>query len=281
MPAGGVELRGMKALSGTTGVEIEGIDLGSPLSSNEQSLVMEAFTAHSVLLFRGQSLTPASQIRFTRLFGECEPHPLPSHRGPPAHPELLIVEHRPGLRSRRNDVWHTDISFAERPPSASVLHAIEVPDGRGDTLFANLVSACAALSPGLHKTLSGMRAIHSAGPEVAQVHWQKRGHEDLVAPPPMCHPVIRTHEPSGQRSLFVNPFYTAQFEDMTVDESKPLLEMLFQIALRPEHIYRHRWQPGDVLLWDNSRTMHYAVRDYDDDVTRVMHRTTAAGTRPS
>jgi alpha-ketoglutarate-dependent taurine dioxygenase len=269
------------ALSGNTGVELPGFDLGSPLGPEHRAAIVDLFNEHAVVLFRDQDLAPAAQIEFTELFGACEPHPLPSHRGPAAHPELLIVEHRKGFRSRRNDRWHTDISFAQRPPSATVLHAIEVPQNRGDTLFCNMVSAARTLSPSLLSTLSSLRAVHTAGPEVAQVHKQAMGHEDLAAPPPVLHPVIRTHAPSAQKSIFVNPFYTTHFEGMTVEESRPMLELLFTVALQPEHIYRHRWQAGDVLLWDNSRTMHYAIRDYGDDVTRVMHRTTAAGPQPS
>jgi taurine dioxygenase len=268
------------ALSGSTGAELKGFDLGLALSAQAQATIIDAFNEYGVLLFRDQQLKPAAQIEFTQLFGACEPHPLASHRGLEPYPQLLIVEHRLGLRSRRNDVWHTDVSFAQCPPSATVLHALEVPANRGDTLFCNMVSACESLSPGLRNALASLRARHTAGPEIAQVHKQAMGHQDLAPPPPVLHPVIRTHPSSSQRSIFVNPYYTTNFEDMTSEESKPMLDYLFSVALQPQHIYRHRWQTGDVLLWDNSRTMHYAVRDYDDSATRLMHRTTAAGSRP-
>ena len=261
-------------LSGCGGVLMTDIDLAR-LDDVAIARIRDAFARHSVLLFRAQSLCPSSQIEFTRLFGSCEPHPLASHRGPPEHPELLVVEHRPGVRSRRNDVWHSDVSFSPQPPLVTVLHAIEVPAHRGDTLICNLVTACERLSPAFRHALEGLEAVHDAGPEVRQVHAQARGQEDLTAPEPTRHPVIWKLSDCEQETLYVNPYYVSHFVDMTAEESRPLLDTLFDIALRPEHIYRHRWQRGDVLLWDNRRTMHYAIRDYDDDTLRVMHRTTA------
>ena len=99
-------------------------------------------------------------------------------------------------------------------------------------------------------------------------------------PAPVRHPVVRTHPESGRPALYVNPVFTKSFDGMTEAESAPLLEYLYAQATRPENVYRHRWAEGDVLMWDNRCTMHYAVHDYDDTAPRLMHRTTAAGDVP-
>jgi len=243
---------------------------------------------HLVLVFRNQSLTPPTQIAFTRIFGPVEPHPLPTHRDP-AHPELLVLPNRPGNPGRRNDFWHTDMTFAECPPAASVLHALEVPENRGDTLFCNMIAAHDNLSETMRDKLRAMRAMHSAEPEVkarasatpdAAPDAAPDGTVAARTPEAVCHPVVWRHPETGRACLFVNPYFTQRFADMTVAESRPLIRFLARHATRPENVYRHRWRVGDVVVWDNRATMHYAVHDYDETMPRLLHRTTAAGSRP-
>ena len=267
-------------LSGRTGAELPGVKLDRSLDPASAKAIVNAFDQHAVLLFRGQSLDAQAQIELTRLFGEVRPHPLASHRGPEPFPEVSMVEHRPGLRVRRNDIWHSDVSFAEEPPTATVLHAIEVPAGRGDTLICNLAAAYESLSDGLKALLGGLRSIHSADRELDQVRRQRGNLDEIETPHPVSHPVVRAHQPSGEKALFVNPHLTSHIEGMTPAESQPMLDYLYALSVRPENVYRHRWEAGDVLMWDNTRTMHYAIRDYDDDSVRVMQRTTAAGAKP-
>ena len=138
------------------------------------------------------------------------------------------------------------------------------------------------LSSGMQRLFDGMEAIHSA--EATMRRTRERGTDALPidsVPPPRAHPVVRTHAGTGRRALFVNPHFTDSFAGMTQHESAPLLDYLAEHSTRPENIYRHRWAVGDVLMWDNRCTMHYAVRDYDDTVHRKHHRTTASGERPS
>ena len=158
-----------------------------------------------------------------------------------------------------------------------MLYAIKVTEGRADTMFCNMYDAYEGLSDGLRSMLDGMRAMHSAERLVHEV--PNRLSVD-VAPPAVPHPVVRTHVGTGRKALYVNPHYTLSFEGWTEAESKPLLDMLIAHATRHENIYRHHWQVGDVLMWDNRCTMHYAVRDYDDTMPRLMYRTTAAGDIP-
>ena len=275
---GGIELR---PLSGALGVEVRGVDLSLPLDDGVFPAVEQAFHDHIVLVFRDQDLTPAQQVAFTARFGPVEAHPLRSRLGLPDHPEILVMVNKPGERAARNDVWHSDISFAEKPPLGSVLYAHEVPEGYGDTMFCNMIAAFEALSPGMQRMLRGLTALHSA-----QALAERNNEADnnglpiTNVPQAVEHPVVRTHPGSGKAALFINPWFTQRFADMTMDESWPLIEYLCNEATRPENVYRHRWRRHDVVMWDNRAAMHYAVRDYDESMVRVMHRTTAAGDRP-
>ena len=264
---------------GAIGAEIRELDLSHSLDSSQRRLVMDAYNEHAALLFRDQVLGPPDQIALTEMFGDVSPHPLPSHHGPAPYPELAVVEHRPGLRSRRNDIWHSDVSFTDPTPTATVLHAIEVPEGLGDTLFCNMVSAYRGLSDGLKAAIADLRCVHDAAAETEQVRKQESLEERPPAPSPVSHPLVRKHAESGEKSLYANPHYVTHIEGFTAPESAPLLSYLYNTALRPENIYRHRWRAGDVLMWDNSRAMHYAIRDYDDNTVRIMHRTMAVSIR--
>ena len=149
-------------------------------------------------------------------------------------------------------------------------------------MFCNMYRAFESLSPGLQETLLRLRALHN-GDAIRKRNEAEPGTDSpqiTDVPPPACHPVVRTHPDTGRRALYVNPFFTERFEDMTVDESRPLLDYLAAQATKPENVYRHAWRAGDLVMWDNRCTMHYAVRDYDESLPRRMHRTTAGGDRP-
>ncbi len=268
-------------LAGALGVELRGIDLSRPPDEDTSEAVREAFYGNNVVLFRGQSLSPAEQVGFTARFGAVEQHPLRSRRGVDGFPEVLVLENRPGRPGARNDFWHTDISFAERPPGTSVLQALIVPEGHGDTMFCNMYAAYEELSPGLRRMLDGLTAVHTADALVRRNSEEASdGRPIAEAPEPVAHPVVRTHPETGRKALYINPYFISHFAAMTVAESRPLIDYLSARASRPENVYRHRWREGDVLMWDNRCTMHYAVRDYVDTMKRLMHRTTAAGERP-
>ena len=267
----------MRPASGALGAEISGLDLSQPLDDDLFAGIRQAFHDHLVLCFRDQRLGPAEHLAFTRRFGPVEPHPLGSRRGLQEHPEVMVLENRPGKPGARNDFWHSDISFAERPPALSILHAIDVTEGPADTMFCNMYRAYEDLSERLRGILDGLGAVHDAEQLVNEVPSRVQARE---VPPGVVHPVVRRHPESGRRALFVNPYFTAHFDGMTRAESAPLLEYLYARATRHENIYRHKWRAGDVLMWDNRCAMHYAVRDYDDNLVRYLHRTTAAGDRP-
>jgi taurine dioxygenase len=268
-------------LGGALGAEIRGVDLAR-LDEAAGVAIREAFHQHLVLVFPDQDLPAGAQIKFTELFGPVEPHPLRTRETVDGFPAVLILENREGQPGARNDYWHSDISHAERPPSTTVLHALKIPDGRGDTMFCNMCRTYEGLSDGLRAVLKGLNALHSGMPTYARSLEQNDARPIDLAEikPPRAHPVVRTHPATGRPALFVNPHFTTGFDGMTEEESRPLLDALYEIATRPENVYRHRWRPGDVVMWDNSCAMHYAVMDYTEDMPRLLHRTTAGGDVP-
>jgi len=271
----------VQPLCGALGAEISGLDLSKDLDDATFAAVQQAFHDHIVLVFPDQEIAPAQQVAFTARFGPVEEHPLRSRVGLPDHPEVLVMVNRPGERAARNDFWHSDISFSEKPPLGSVLYGLEVPEGFGDTMFCNMEKALQNLSPGMQSMLGGLTALHSAEGLIRRNNEEENNGLPIAdLPQPAEHPVVRTHPGTGRKSLFINPWFTESFAGMTAAESRPLIDFLCAEATKPENVYRHRWRRHDVLMWDNRVAMHYAVRDYDENAVRIMHRTTAAGDRP-
>ncbi len=269
-------------INGSLGARVSDVDLSKPLSEADRAALKSAFNAHLVLVFSGQDLDAPAMIAFTENFGKVEPHPLRTRRSVDGYPGVLILENQPDKPGARNDYWHSDISHAERPPLATILHAKVVPPGRGDTMFCNMYQAWEELSDGLRDLLANKRAWHSAAATQRRNNSERSdGIAIKSVPDPRLHPVARTNPDTGRKSLFVNPHFVTHFENMTEEESRPLLDFLIAKATRPEAIYRHSWQAGDVVMWDNRATMHYAVRDYSPEDRRLMHRTTAAGEVPA
>ena len=264
------------------GARVEGVNLARNLDEQTIAAIRSTFLDHQVLVFPGQDLDPESQIRFTSRFGAVEPHPLRTRRTPEGFPEVMILENRPGVPGARNDVWHLDVTCTEMPPALGVLHALDIPgNGMGDTQFCNLSAAYDGLSSGFQQFLDGLGGLHSAEGLASRFN---NAHSDALPitniPAPIRHPIVRTHPETGRRALFISLLEVISFDAMTPEESKPILQYLYEQATRPELVYRHRWTVGDVVMWDNRCVMHYGVHDYDDTVPRVMHRTTAAGDRP-
>ena len=268
-------------LSGALGAEVRGANLAE-LSAEDLAEIREAFVEHVVLAFRGQTLTPDQQVALTANFGPVEPHPLRSRAGREGHPEVLVLENKPGQAGARNDWWHSDISFGEIPPGASVLYCIKATEGYGDTMFCNMYTAYEELSDGLKRMLSPLTALHDSAKLALRNNAADSDAQPIAEiPPPAEHPVLRRHPKSGRLALYVNPYFTSRFSGMTPEESQPLLEYLYGQATRSENVYRHNWRPGDVVMWDNRCAMHYGVYDYSDESPRLMNRTTARGDKPA
>jgi taurine dioxygenase len=180
-------------------------------------------------------------------------------------------------------VWHSDTTYLDIPPMASMLVAREVPPAGGDTLFANMYLAYESLSPGMRRMLDGLVGISSSAKADASRTREDRLRDSARADAKQeyvaAHPVVRVHPETGRRALYVNVAHTIGFEGMTAEESAPLLEFLFRHLTKPEFSCRFRWQPGSIAFWDNRCAQHNAINDYHGH-RRSMHRITLAGDQP-
>ncbi len=269
------------------GAEVFGFDPDAA-GNEDWERVHQAFAEHAVLFFRGLSLTPDQQLAMTRRFGT--PFRVPYVEHLESHPDIIAVlkEADEGRISPFGGAWHSDFSFLERPPSATLLYALELPPSGGDTLFANQYLAYEALSPGFQKLIGGLRSIQSGLPYgttrpppvmqgLSRSIKMNRGNRE--ADREVAHPLVCRHPVTGRAALFVNETYTHRIEGMSEAESAPILDFLYQHAVRPEFCCRLRWQPGTLALWDNRALLHLAIDDYLGH-RRLLHRTTVAGEVP-
>jgi taurine dioxygenase len=253
---------------GALGGEVQGIDLRRSLDAPVVARLRAALLAHGVLLFRGQHISEAEQVRFTRHFGHPEPHVRVQPDRPIA--EIFVISNvldqgRPiGALGSGELTFHSDLSYLHAPGSLSLLYAVEVPTVGGDTLWANGYAAYDALDPALRVRVEHRRAVHRH-PEAAQ-----------NPPTPASHPVIRPHPVTGRRVVYVNPQFTRYIEGMPADESRAVLDRLLAHVTHPRFVWRHRWRAGDLVIWDNRCTMHRR-EPFDDRQRRIMKRTQIMG----
>jgi taurine dioxygenase len=269
----------VRRVAGALGAEISGVDLSADLSDTAVTAIRQAWLEHLVVFFRDQDLDPEAFLRFACRLGE--PVEYPFVPGIPGRPEIIEVAKLPHETVNFGGIWHTDTTYLERPPMATMLVAREVPPHGGDTMFANLYMAFESLSPAMQALLRGLRAVHtSALADVSRTREDRmREHDvsdhELVAE----HPVVRTHPETGREALYVDVAHTARFAGMTDEESRPLLRFLFEHSVRPEFTCRFRWEIGSVALWDNRCALHNPVNDYHGHIRR-MHRITLGGDIP-
>jgi taurine dioxygenase len=291
----------VKKIGKHLGAEISGVDLSKTLDDDTFAQVAKAFFDNEVVFFRNQKLAPAEQVAFTRRFGVLEQHVRKESRLE-GHPEILVVSNV--LDEKGNAIgaqdagrfWHSDLSYKKEPSMLSALYAVEVPvkDGRvlGDTSFASTTAAYDALPDDLKKRIDGMKNVHSyryyRNKNIeAQKEEQARGgryiqehvltEEQLASVPDVEVPLVRTHPVTKRRGLFVNEAHTSHIPGLPKEESEKLLAQLYRHVVKPEFIYTHQWQPGDLLMWDNAAVQHKAKFDYDLPLRRLMYRTTVRG----
>ena len=266
-------------VSGALGAEIKGVDISIPLEAEVVSEIRDALLNHLVIFFQNQVITPRQQLNFAEQFGI--PMEYPQLKGLPVCPlvtEVIKLEHE---TLNFGGVWHSDTTYLQQPPMASLLYAIEIPPYGGDTLFSNQYMAYETLSDGLKKTLSELVAVNtSSKPEVSMTRedrMREAGMELNILS--ASHPAVRTHPGTGSKALFVNKAHTTHFKDWTESESKSLLEFLFQHQVRTEFTCRFRWEKNSLAFWDNRCVQHHPVNDYQG-FRRIMHRVTIAGDKP-
>jgi len=271
----------LRRMCGALGARITDVDLAQPMDEELRAELNSAFLEHLVLCFPKQNLTNDQQIAFTKTFGEIQPHPLYRSAEMEGYRDILVLEHKAGqFFNGRNDVWHTDMTFKEVPPKLGMLYCRAIDEGFGDTMFCNMYKAYDTLSDGMRAMLDPLKAMHSAARLQRRNNAKSYNVPIKEIPPPVIHPAIRTHPETGRKALFVNPSFVMNFIGMTEEETQPILDYLVNHATKHEHIYRHRWNVDDLVMWDQRATMHYVVIDYDADMHRRMHRTTVAGDRP-
>ena len=284
------ELFELNPLAGALGAEIRGVDLGGNIADDLIDRLRQHWLEHRVLFFRGQELGPSQLAEFGRRFGPLEHYPFVEPL--PDHPEVIPVIKEPDERANFGGGWHTDLVYRPEPSAATMLHAIEVPDRGGDTLFADGVLAYEALSDRMQALLDGLRVEYHVAHVRRHVHDRSDGESNYSrsmparpastkGPPaaPSHHPLVRTHPETGNRSLYFSREHTERFEGMTIAESRPLLDWLEAHMTQPVFTTRFHWEPGSLAFWDNRCVSHSALNDYAGE-RRYMHRITIAGDTP-
>lgn len=284
----------VRAFDAVLGAEILGVDLSQPLDDDTFAAIEDAYNRYSVLLFRGQDISEAQHVGFSRRFGELEIHVLAQYLHP-EHPEILVVSNveEDGRNVGIKDAgryWHTDLSYMAKPSRGSLLYAIEVPhdeDGAplGDTLFASSAAAYEALPESRQRQLDAMSAEFNLANKQAKLvaDGDKSAAETDTHPdktPPVVHKIVRTHPVTGRRSIYVNEGHTSRVVGVPEEESRQMLAELYAHVTSDAFVYRHKWRKGDLLMWDNIPTQHIAICDYALPQRRYMHRTTIAGEAP-
>ena len=274
----------VQPIAGSIGARVEGIDLALPMHYDALEALRKAFRDHMVLAFPGQAhLTAQEQAQFAANWGDLQKLP----RGTVDADGLILQLKTGGEEDQRGknrnlsdaqklarpDIWHADQTFERCPPLGSFLLARQLPPVGGDTMFANQYLAYETLSAPLRNMLDGLTALHSG-----EGYYEAIGLNPADAPR-NTHPVIVVHPETGKRSLFVNRIWTRRIVELSDTESEALLKFLYEHSVQPEFTFRHHWTEGDLLMWDNRCTQHYAINDYGRNV-RIMHRATALGHMP-
>ena len=278
----------VRAFDAPLGAEVLGLDLSNPLADADFAALVQAHLQHHVLVLRDQRITPQQHIDFSRRFGPLQKHVL--HQFALAgHPDILIVSNiiengQPIGLGDAGAYWHSDLSYKERPSLGSLLHAQELPEEGGDTLFANQHRAWETLPAALQQRIGGLRAEHSYLAHYEELRerspWRPALSDTQRAQlAPAVHPVVRTHPQTGRKALFVSEHFTTGIAGLPADEGRALLQELFDHSTQPQFIYRHRWQPHDLVFWDNRSVTHLAGGT-PDHLRRKLYRTTIEGDVP-
>ena len=279
----------LRPLSDAIGAEVLSVDLASPLGDGVIADIRAAWLDHNILLFRDVDWTPAQHVAFTRRLGGLHIMPGLAHEtstNHPDYPEIMVVSNVKrngvpiGLR-RAGWGWHSDGEDKRLPNMGSLLHALKVPPGRGDTAFANTTKAYEALDPAICARIEGKLGRFS------RVERHNHNYPDLpplteeekAGRPDVWHPVTRTHPETGRTALFIGR-WAVEIKGVPKAEGEALIEDLTQHAVKPEFTYTHRWRKGDAILWDNRCTQHCALPFDDEAYERHMQRTTLEGDTP-
>ncbi|MFG6199799.1 TauD/TfdA dioxygenase family protein [Nonomuraea sp. JJY05] len=264
------------------GTEVRGIDVTGYISDDDFERIYRAWIDTTILLIRGQEMTPGEQVEFSRRFGQVVTYTR-SQFNADDHPEILVLSNltrdgKPIGSAYSGRVWHSDGAYLTSPPAGSMLYAREVPPVGGDTWYGNMFAAYDALPDKVKTRIADLKVI------ISRVRSRPYNYPDR--PPPtakereewadVAHPIVKVHEVSGRKALYVGGNVPWRIEGMSEDESRPLITFLQEFATMPRFTYRHRWRAGDIVLWDNRSAMHRATPYDHVNHRRLMHRTTLA-----
>jgi alpha-ketoglutarate-dependent taurine dioxygenase len=276
---------GVRQVTPRIGAVIDGIDLADELPADVVCSIRNALLAHRVVFFRDQHLDGDGQVRFAKRLGPLTlAHPTLPSSG--EHPALYDLDSLTGSAANH---WHTDVTFVQQPPTFSILRAIVIPEIGGDTIWANTVAGYQDLKPSLRAMADGLRAIHTNGQDYGRV--DIAASKGLLSPEQLEHirsfvstvfesehPVVRIHSETGERAILTGGF-AQRLVGHNSTESVDMLRTLQAYITRPENTVRWQWREGDVAIWDNRSTQHYAIYDYGKRHRQVV-RVTTAGITP-
>ncbi|MGJ7544370.1 TauD/TfdA dioxygenase family protein [Variovorax sp. LT1R16] len=284
VPAQDFEVRPFDA---PVGAEVVGLDIAKPINAADFARLHRAHLDHHVVVFRDQRVSPDDHVAFSRRFGPLQIHVLHQFQLK-GHPEVLIVSNilengEPIGLGDAGVYWHSDLSYKETPSLGSLLHAQELPSEGGDTLFADQHLAWETLSPALQQRILPLKAEHSYLAKYEELRsrnpWRpKLSQQQIDQVAPAVHPIVRTHPETGRKALFVSEHFTTRIVGLPQEESDALLAELFAHSVQPGLVYRHRWQPHDLVFWDNRSLMHLAAGT-PDHLRRKLFRTTIEGNK--
>ena len=272
----------LRPLNGEFGVEALGVDASAPLDAATARALRDAFERHRILVLRGQRMPPAAHIAFSRHFGELEIHVLDEYHKA-EYPEIFELSNI-GPDGKPNAVhpdlgtlfWHTDASWQSSPALATLLYAEQVPRDGGHTLFADMIGAYEAFGPADRERFRGLSVVHDLHVSRMKAGYSGMTPEQRAKRPPVVHPLVRVHPPSGRKAIFLGS-HGQEIQGMQDLASRGLIERIMSHAVEPRFVYEHVWQPGDIVMWDNRATMHRAT-EYDTALEpRVVRRTVVKG----
>jgi taurine dioxygenase len=276
----------VRAVMQAVGAEISGVDLRH-LSDSDFAAIERAWTDHSMILLRGQQLGDDDLLAFSRRFGTLDPPPN-QERGrisPPGYPDIYVVSNvldakgdPIGALGAGEAAWHTDMSYLDTPPDASMLYSLEIPPRGGNTWFCGMQAACAALPADLRRRIEGRRVKHDG--TYNSGGYLRKGvtpTDDPLAAPGAWHPAILRHPANDRATLYLGRRRNSYVEGYSRDESDALLAELWAHTIQPRFVYQHIWKLGDLVVWDNRSTMHRRD-EFEGTARRIMHRTQIKGT---
>ena len=270
----------VKRVAGAIGAELQAINLADGIDGELAATLRALLNEHEVLFLRDQAISAADQKALAEVFGPLQTHP--AYGTVEGFPEVMILESTRDNPSKI-EVWHSDMTFRQHPPSVTVLRGITIPEVGGDTLFASMTAAYEGLSPGMQSYLEGLTAVHDFShgfrESLAEPGGRERLADAVAANPPVRHPVVQTHPETGKKVLFVNALFTTHIEGLPPLESAEVLQFLWRHASLPEFTCRFSWTPDSLVLWDNRSTQHKPVNDFFP-ATRRLHRVVSEGDQP-